>query len=222
MNIIAIIPALNEEKTIDKVVELCLEYVDKVIVVDDGSTDNTAEKAAKAGAVVIVHDRNQGKAKAVESGVLHAKADIYILLDGDLQHDPKEIPALINGLKDADICIGSRFLGNTSSMPLLRKFSNKVMTYITDIFTGYHLTDVQSGFRAIRGVYAKKLVSGLERYSIEIGMIFYASDLGLKITEVPIKTIYGAEKSKISVLRDGLILIKFFIKYFISGDSRRS
>jgi glycosyltransferase involved in cell wall biosynthesis len=120
--VIACIPAYNEEKTIAKVIIKTQKYVDKVIVCDDGSKDMTSEIAERLGAIVIKHERNMGKGEALRNlfkKAMELNADIVITLDGDGQHDPDEIPSLINTLKEekADIIIGSRFLLNEKNVP---------------------------------------------------------------------------------------------------------
>ncbi|MFQ6105894.1 MAG: glycosyltransferase family 2 protein, partial [Candidatus Hydrothermarchaeaceae archaeon] len=111
MKCVAVIPVYNEEKTIREVVERAAKVVDKVIVVDDRSGDNSAEEAREAGAHVIKIQKNKGKANALKEGFkLCSNYDIIVMLDGDLQHLPEEIPALVKCVEsEGDLCIGSRF-----------------------------------------------------------------------------------------------------------------
>lgn len=210
---VALIAALNEEASIEEVVKRCLPFVDKVVVVDDGSQDKTAQLARDAGAHVIVNKVNMGKAKAIEEGIRQVEADLYVLLDADLQHEPESIPDLIKKSEEFDIVIGSRFLGNVAKMPIQRRISNRLMTLLTKFYSGYKITDAQSGFRILPGKHALNIVGGLERYTIEIGMLFKAARLKLSLGEVPIKTIYGDEKSKIKVIKDSFHLFKLLYRY---------
>jgi len=147
--ITAVIPAYNAEKTIGNIVKRTKKYVNEVIVVDDGSRDSSALIAKKEGAKVVIHPRNLGKAAAIVTGLKQAKG-IIVTLDADLQHLPEEIPKLVEPVQEgtADLCLGSRFLGNPESMPLHRKFTNYLSKVAIRIRTGQWITDVQSGFRA--------------------------------------------------------------------------
>jgi len=152
MNVITIIPAYNEEKTIKNIVNCALKYSD-VLLVDDGSTDGTSKLAKDAGAKVIKHYRNRGKGAAIKTGLKEALYNDYqviVLLDGDGQHDPRCIPQLVSYIGNAGIVIGSRFKdGAPEGMPLLRKLSNTLTTHFIRYMTGYQITDSQCGFRVI-------------------------------------------------------------------------
>ncbi len=223
--VVAVIPAYNAAKTIGQVVRRSGKFVDRVVVVDDGSKDDTAKVAKKAGARVMRLEKNAGKASAIRRGVAEAfkkRIDILVLLDADLQHLPEEIPRLVRpvALGKCDICIGSRFLGNHKDMPRHRRLTNRATTLATNVFTGYKLTDVQCGFRAI----GKRAVSVLDfegdRYTIETNMVLEAHEKGLAICEVPIKTVYEDSVSYIRSGRHTLALAKMFVKRLV-GKSRR-
>jgi glycosyltransferase involved in cell wall biosynthesis len=138
----AVIPAYCEEKTIASVVERCLPFVDEVIVVNDGSTDDTTLNAQRAGARVIEQDHNMGVLKAIRRGLQEAEGDIIVTLDADGQHDPSEIPRLIQPILDgeADLVMGER--------PSFPHFSEKILTWLTSLKVP--CKDVSTGFRAIR------------------------------------------------------------------------
>ena len=215
--IVAVIPAYCEEKTIKEVVERTRKFVDRVIVVDDGATDNTFEEARSTGAEVLRHEKNMGKAGALKTGFASlGECDIVVTLDGDLQHLPEEIPNLIAGIeKGADLCIGSRFLGDSKCMPLSNRISNKVAAALLNVLSGQKITDPQSGFRAIRREALEKLELPADRYAIEHIMILEAAKKGFKIREVPISCIYGGEKSHISPTRDIVNVIYHILRFIL-------
>ncbi len=137
--VVAVIPCYNTESHIAEVVTKTLLYVDQVIVVDDGSTDETAELARKAGALVFSHDKNLGKGAAMKYGARQANADILVFIDGDGQHDSSEIPRVTEPiiLKGFDAVIGSRHLrGSTITSSLLRRrWANILACVVICIFT---------------------------------------------------------------------------------------
>lgn len=154
---IAAMPAYNEAHVIAEVILGCKKYVDNVIVVDDGSSDNTAEVAKSAGGYVVKHEVNKGYGAALKSCFKLARefnADVMIIMDSDGQHNPDEIPRLLEPLKHgADLVIGSRFInGNGKNVPAYRKVGMKILDIATYLAGGILVTDSQSGFRA----YGKK------------------------------------------------------------------
>jgi len=216
MKIIAGIPVFNEEKYIGKVIRKTKKYVDKVIVVNDGSTDNTAFFAEKEGAFVINHKNNKGKGVAVNkifNKSREMKADILILLDGDGQHQPKEIPSFTKPIIDnkADIVVGSRFIKNKNFIPFYRKIGLYILTIVTNLCSQIKLTDSQSGFRA----FSKKAINNLnfkeKGLAIESEMQFLAKKYKLRILEVPITTLYE-EKAKRNPLFHGFGVLIAIIK----------
>ncbi|BAW31230.1 MAG TPA: glycosyltransferase family 2 protein [Methanothermobacter sp.] len=202
MKIVIIIPAYNEEATISEVVKEALKHGD-TIVVDDGSSDNTGILAKKAGAKVIKHEKNKGKGAALKTGVrsiINSGYDVIIFMDGDGQHDPKYIKPLASRINSAQIVIGSRFLGDISKMPLKRRFSNRITTYILKHLTGYHLTDSQSGFKAINANCAQMLLKiPYDDYIYESELICAAAAHNLIVDEIPITCNYDLEKSYIGI-----------------------
>jgi len=167
MNLVAI-PAFNEEDTIGKVVKTSLEYVDKIIVCDDGSTDKTANIAKQNGAIVISHKKNLGYVAPLTTLFKKAReenVDVMITIDGDGQHDPKQIPILLNIIneKKSDVVIGSRFLNKESNTSAFRKSGIKMITSASNVGTKFKISDSQSGFRA----YSKKAIEKI--HPTEIG-----------------------------------------------------
>lgn len=191
---ITCIPAYNEERTISDVIKRSMKYVDKVIVCDDGSDDNTSAQAKDAGAVVIRHEKNLGKGAALKSLFKHAKdlnADIMITIDGDGQFLPEEIEKLIKPILDneLDIVIGYRF-SSDMEMPSYRKAGNKILDKITSMASELPFRDTQSGFRA----YSKKAIQSInfttDGFGADSEILVIASQKGLKISEVKVSVIY--------------------------------
>ena len=193
--IIAIIPAYNEELAIGSVVIRTKQFVDKVIVIDDGSQDLTSVIAEHAGAEVIRLSKNHGKSYAVMRGFDRARqlnTDIVVMLDGDGQHHPEEIPSIIAPiLKDeADFVIGSRFLSDENNIPSYRKLGQKTLDTFTKIASSFKVTDSQSGFRALNSKALNNFTAEPTGYSIESVMISHLSDKGMRIAEIPINVKY--------------------------------
>jgi glycosyltransferase involved in cell wall biosynthesis len=194
--ILAAIPAYNEETALGSVVLRARKFVDRVVVVDDGSTDGTAEIARLAGAVVISHGCNRGYGAAIQSCLAVAKsegADALVILDGDGQHDPAEIPALLDPVVNGgyDLVIGSRFLRPSADIPLYRRLGIRLLTGFTNLSEEQKVSDSQSGFRA----YSGKAISLLKGRGVGMGigseLVISARELGLSLKEVPIGCRYG-------------------------------
>ncbi len=217
MRAAAVIPAYNEARAIGQVVGRARKFVDKVIVVDDGSMDKTAEIARAAGAEVFVLKKNMGKARAIKEGLKECRGyDAIVLLDGDLQHLPEEIPLLLSCLGDgSDLVLGSRFLSAYDSMPRMSVLSNRAASVILSFLTGRRVTDPQSGFRAIRGEKLSLLELRAERYAIEHIMLLEAARKKFKINEVPISCVYGDEKSDIHPLKDTLKVVYHILRFLL-------
>ncbi|GBE18791.1 MAG TPA: glycosyltransferase family 2 protein [Euryarchaeota archaeon] len=213
----AVIPSYNVGKTIGDVVSRTSQFVDQVFVVDDGSTDETAVVARRSGAEVISLDVNTGKANATRVGIKKCSGyDAVVLLDGDLQHCPEEIPALISEVQSgAHLCIGSRFLNDTVGMPFGNRLSNRMASKIISTITGQTVTDPQSGFRALEGGVAQELELAAEGYAIEHIMILEAAKKSFIINEVPISCIYGDEESNVRVLTDSYRVMRDIIRFVL-------
>lgn len=227
MKLVCVSPAFNEERTVASVVKGALKYVDEVVVVDDGSTDNTGEEASKAGAIVVRHPRNLGKGAALKTGfkvALKRGADIIVSLDADGQHDPDEIPRLLSVLKNGnfDIVIGSRFLGDVSSMPAPRILSNTITSKILNLLFKMPVTDSQSGYRAFKREVIESVKFSDPRFAAETEILIVANRKGFRIGEARIKTLYGEEKSKIRGFEDTIRWIKLVAKYLILSILKRT
>lgn len=211
-----VIPSFNVEKSLHEVVKRIPKNVFEVIIVDDGSTDNTGEVAKKTGTKVVTHEVNYGKGRAMRTGIKEAKGDIIIFLDADLQHNPEDIDKLIGPIRNdgIDITIGSRLLGDISSMPVARKFSNKASSALIRLFFGVNIKDTQSGYRAVRKEFLEKMHLESERYNIETEILYYVGKLHMKVKEVPIETIYGDEKSHFTAIDvPKFIYLLFYLKF---------
>jgi glycosyltransferase involved in cell wall biosynthesis len=201
MKITVGIPAYNEEKNIAGIIARVKKYADAIIVCDDGSNDLTSEISEQLGAIVIKHSKNKGYGAAINSLFLKAKeleSDIFLTFDADGQHRIEDIPIVSNPIikNQVDVAIGSRFLDEKSEeMPNYRKVGIKLITKVTNLSIKEKLTDSQSGFRA----YSKKALNGIipsdEGMGVSTEILIKASNLDLKIAEVPIKVSYEGETS---------------------------
>ncbi len=213
IKITAILPAYNEEVSIGSIVLSTRKYVDNVIVVDDGSTDNTQEIAKLAGAEVIRHGSNRGKGAALRTGFEFAKdSDIIVTIDSDGQHNPHEIPGLIlpiiNG--EADIVNGSRYIHKKDkNTPSYRRIGQTVLDKATNFSTGLEVTDSQSGFRAFARHAVPAFRFSCIDFGIESEMLTDAANTGLRIKEVKISVRYDVDGSTKNPVSHGMgVLIR--------------
>ncbi|MBV9392564.1 MAG: glycosyltransferase family 2 protein [Verrucomicrobia bacterium] len=216
---LAIIPAFHEEKFIGQVVQQVLEQVTAALVVDDGSNDTTTERAAAAGARVIQHQANLGKGAALKTGIregVRLGYSFFLFLDGDGQHDPGDIPAFFRAMNEtkADLVVGNR-MGDLGSMPLIRRWTNKVMSWQISLLCGMNLPDSQCGFRLARKEVIDVLLAPTEHFDFETEIILLASRQGYKIQFVPVRTIYAQQRSKIRPLRDTLRYLHLITRYSV-------
>ena len=194
-NVAVVIPAFNEALVIGSIVIQTLRYVPKVIVVDDGSKDNTATIAECAGAEVLRMGTNQGKASAIMAGFTHAKESGYenvVMLDGDGQHDPNEIPLMVIPVISggADLVIGSRYLSERNFIPPYRVAGQWILNELTQMVSHVRITDSQSGFRVL----GKKALENLNflsiGYNLESDMITHFATCDIRMLEMPISVRY--------------------------------
>jgi len=188
MKTVAVIAAFNEEKRIKDVIKKTRKYVNKVIVVDDGSKDKTAEVSKKAGAEVIRYEKNRGKGYAIRLGLKKAislKSDIIIFLDADGQHNPDYIPYFVNAVEDgADYVCGRRDL---SRYPLNRKIGNWGLKVLANLLCPTGIMDTECGFKAFNLRAAKQLNLKSERYETEMDFAFNAWKNKFKIKQIRIE-----------------------------------
>lgn len=223
MKIVAIIPAFNEGRRIYDVVTETREYVEQVIVIDDGSHDDTVQHAERANAIVIRHPHNLGKGAACRSGFYGAmklNCDAIIMLDGDGQHAPADIPKFIKALKDSKettgMVIGNR-MKNTSDMPWARYFTNKTLSGLISFLANTTITDTQCGFRLIHRNVLEKVDYENNRYDAESEILVRAARAGFHISETPVQTIYNDAYSKINVFWDTLRFCRFFLRHLFNS-----
>jgi glycosyltransferase involved in cell wall biosynthesis len=205
---LVLIPAYNASLTISELIEKTLKFVSKnnIVVVDDGSQDQTFTTAQTAGAVVLKHDKNKGKGEALKTGFRYALRKNYyalLTLDADLQHDPGSIRDFLKKANEnfEGIIIGTREI-NLKKMPFARWLTNNLTSVILSILSGQTIRDSQSGYRLISTQVLKKVKLKAKKYDLESEILIKASRKGFKIDEVPIKTIYHEGKSFINPFVD--------------------
>ncbi len=202
VNILALVPAYNESRRIAEVVMGTLVYL-PVLVVDDGSADDTATQAEAAGATVLRQNPNQGKGAALKAGfrwAIEAGYEAVVMLDADGQHDPAEIPQFLGAFyhNQADLVIGAR---DFSQMPPVRRLSNTVGRQLFSWALGQPVRDNQSGYRLVsRRLLEATLSSKEQGFQFEVEMIVICVQQDFGLDWVPIRTIYAGEKSHINPL----------------------
>lgn len=227
MSVSIVIPCFDAADTVGDVVAGARASGHPVIVVDDGSTDGSGARAEAAGATVLRHPANQGKGAALRTGFLWARrqgADAVLTLDADAQHDPGEIPALVDAHRaDPDaLVIGVRSF-SPESMPRRSRIGNRISTYWIAQFAGQRYADTQSGFR----VYPRALLDlprmRTRRFDTEAELLLSAAKLGLSLVEVPVRTIYGASRTThFHALKDTLRVMRLVLGSPLWGrDLRR-
>jgi glycosyltransferase involved in cell wall biosynthesis len=186
---LAVIPCYNEEPTIGSIVLKTKRHVNTVLVVDDGSSDDTSKVAKQAGAVVISNRKNHGKGSVIKTGFRYALANNYdyvVTLDGDGQHNPDEVPVILGDLMNNghDITIGLRY-GNSTEMPKWRKVGKRILDYATSFGNGGYVTDSQCGFRAFNKKAVENLIRKLngKKFNTESEQLIKAHELGLKVSQ---------------------------------------
>lgn len=214
----AIIPAYREERHISDVVRRTRQQLDHVVVIDDGSSDNTARCARDAGAEVIVHSQNRGKGEAIKTGLRHWLDRQFIhviILDSDGQHLPEEIDRFIAAAAQAggrSFFLGNR-MNNLTGMPFVRRVVNRYMSNRISRICRQKIPDTQCGFRMLDRQLIPELLEGGNRFDYETEMLIIASHKGYRIESVPITTVYSDEVSKIHPARDTIRFFKLMRRY---------
>jgi glycosyltransferase involved in cell wall biosynthesis len=228
---VAIIPAYQDEKHIGDIVRRTRKQLEDVLVVDDGSTDRTAQRAREAGAEVIVHEQNRGKGEAIKTGLAHwlaaantsrRAADeldrqvIWIsLLDSDGQHLPEEIDRFLTAAASSThptFLIGNR-MNNVTGMPFIRRIVNRYMSRQISRVCKQEIPDTQCGFRMLDHQLIPQLLEGGDGFDYDTEVLIIASRKGYLVKSVPITTVYTDQVSKIRPLRDAIRFLKLMWRY---------
>jgi glycosyltransferase involved in cell wall biosynthesis len=204
----AVIPCLNEQAAIEPLVVAVRRRLPAVIVVDDGSTDGTAEIAKQAGGEVLRHERSRGKGAALQTGWRRARERGFqwgLILDGDGQHSPADIPVFFQCAeeKSVGLVVGNR-VARAAEMPWLRRFVNRWMSRRLSTLTGRFLPDSQCGFRLMNLDAWSALPITASHFEIESEVLLAFLAAGYAVEFVPIRVIYKSEQSKIHPLQDTL------------------
>jgi glycosyltransferase involved in cell wall biosynthesis len=213
----AIIPAYQDEKHIGDIVRRTRERLNHVLVVDDGSSDRTAQRAREAGADVIAHDQNRGKGEAIKTGLGHwldREVTWVSLLDSDGQHLPEEIDRFLAaaGATQPTFLIGNR-MNNLTGMPFIRRVVNRYMSRQISRLCGQEIPDTQCGFRMLNRQLVPELLGGGDRFDYDTEVLIIASRKGYRIESVPITTVYSDQVSKIRPMRDAIRFLKLMWRY---------
>ena len=213
------LPAFNEEKNIASIITQLKKKYTLIIVCDDGSSDLTSEIAKEMGAIVVRHNTNLGYGAAIRSLFLKANqlnCDILVTFDSDGQHKISDIENVIKPIqsKEANIVIGSRFLGNVEgNLPTYRKLGIKAITNLVNSNTGNNITDSQSGFRGYDKITLEKIVPSDSGMGVSTEILIKANKQNFKITEVPITILYQEEISSQQTLSHGTSVILSTMKF---------
>ena len=200
-DVIAIIPAYNEEAKIGDTVSKTLGYVDEVVVVNDGSSDKTAEKAKLSGATLLSHPNNKGAGASIRTGINYAienGCSTIIVLGGDDQDNPAEIPMLLKSIEDGyDFVQGSRYLKGIKNQPFFRTLSTRLFTAFFKLATKQKVTDASNGFRAFKVNVVRSIdisPDWLNKYELEPYLLIQTLKSKFKYKEVPVSKYYGRKK----------------------------
>ena len=216
--IAAVIPAYQEEKYVSEVARRARAQLQNVLVVDDGSTYATSDRARSAGVDVVVHPQNRGKGESIKTGLhywLQRGSEYVVLLDADGQHLPEEISRFVEAAasdNQAKIFVGSR-MNDTSTMPFVRRIVNRYMSGKISRACGQQIPDTQCGFRMLHRDIIPEVLSGASRFEYETEMLIIASRKGHRVASVPITTVYSDEVSSINPVRDTLRFFKLMRRY---------
>jgi len=220
--VIATIPCFDTGSVIADVVLRTSKYVDRVVVIDDGSRDGTAAAARGAGALVVSHGSNRGYGEAIKSCFevgRQERADVLVILDGDNQHNPDDIQHLLEPILrgEADLTIGSRFLGHDLKIPAYRRFGIGVITGLWNFGSRIKVSDTQSGFRAYSRQFFLDLPLSAKGMSVSIEILENARSMGVVIKEVPISCFYQSSAPSLRAFKQGLGVAFSVIRYRLSG-----
>jgi glycosyltransferase involved in cell wall biosynthesis len=212
--ILLLIPAFNEERTIGAVVATARRFLQHILVIDDGSQDSTNSKAASAGALVRRLEPNRGKGEALKAGFAYALEHRYsyvITMDADGQHDAGDLRNFLPILDQYDLILGSR-IADRESVPMLRRAANFTSSLLVSVLCGRRILDSQTGFRSYSSALIRNVKLDCSHYDLETEVIIKAARQGLRIGYCPIRTIYGEEVSRFKNLKDSIRFLKVIVK----------
>ena len=218
MKVCVLLPAYNESRTIGQIIQGVSEFIGEIVVIDDGSSDETAEIASASGIVCLANATNCGKGNALKKGFAYAIKHGYefvFTMDSDGQHDPADIPRFLEHFYSThpDILIGARDTENLrTSMPFHRRVNNRFVSYVGSRLCGQRVPDFQSGYRLIRTDVLRQVDLETERYETESELLIKAGRLGFRIESLPIQTRYGDEVSHIKPLREIWLFTRLLLR----------
>jgi glycosyltransferase involved in cell wall biosynthesis len=235
MKLSIIIPAYNEAKTIGQVFDRLKECVGdfhEIVVVDDASTDETAELVRKRANSeprirLLTHSNNLGKTGALRTGFAEISGDIVVVQDADLEYDPADIPDLIAPILQGqgDVCLGSRFLVKRAGRILYYRhyLANKFLTFLNNVLTDLNCTDVETGYKAMRADIARRMIITSSGFGFEVEFVAKCKKAGYRFYEVPINY-FGRtyEEGKKITFLDGIAAVYFIFKFNLFVSLRSS
>jgi glycosyltransferase involved in cell wall biosynthesis len=221
-----VIPAFNEAKTIPRVLDRiseCVPNFHEIVVVDDASADGTAECVQQRASAdprirLVRHTQNAGKTAALRTAFAEVTGDIVVIQDADLEYDPADIPDLVAPILEnrGDVCLGSRFLVKRAGRVLYYRhyLANKFLTFLNNVLTDLNFTDVETGYKAMRGDIARRMIISSTRFGFEVEFIAKCQKAGFRFYEVPINY-FGRtyEEGKKITFLDGVAAIYFIFKF---------
>ncbi len=220
MKLCGLVAAYNEEATIATVLDQARPYLEDIVVVDDGSDDDTAAVAERAGARVIRHPVNEGKGVAVRTGLAHVLKEDFthvLFIDADLQHDPSDIPLLIEKAENGfgDFVVAERVF-DKESMPRSRYYANTIGSLVMSKLTATSIRDSQSGFRLINSELLRPLSLTARRYEIEAEILVKLVRRGARVERVPVASTWSGTNSKMRPIRDvfRICMLTMHYRYF--------
>jgi glycosyltransferase involved in cell wall biosynthesis len=221
-----VIPVFNEAKTIERVLDRineCVADFHEIVVVDDASTDETAELVKKRGDTeprirLLSHAQNSGKTAALRTGFAAVTGDLVVIQDADLEYDPADIPDLIAPILNdrGDVSLGSRFMVKRAGRVLYywHYLANKLLTFLNNVLTDLNFTDVETGYKAMRADIARRMIINSSGFGFEVEFIAKCRKAGFRFYEVPINY-FGRtyEEGKKITFWDGIAAVYFIFKY---------